>query len=78
MPNWFIALPVAGAGWFERVPATPAGVRRFIDSDLHMTVAFPPTDASPLSGAPVSSLLPVPGTAQGAEWAFEIPIRTGG
>jgi hypothetical protein len=23
MPNWFIALPVAGAGWFERVPATP-------------------------------------------------------
>ena len=24
----------------------------------------------------MSSLLPVPGTAQGAEWAFEIPIRT--
>ena len=47
MPNWFIALPVAGAGWFERVPATPAGVRRFIDSDLHMTVAFPPVTGSP-------------------------------
>ncbi len=40
MPNWFIALPVAGTGWFERVPAPPAGVRLFGESDLHMTVAF--------------------------------------
>lgn len=40
MPNWFIALPVTGAGWFDRIPDAPPGVRRFVQSDLHMTVAF--------------------------------------
>ena len=35
----------------------------------------PPTDPSPLRGAPVPPLEPVPDMAKGAPWAFEIPIR---
>jgi hypothetical protein len=34
-----------------------------------------PTDPSPLRGAPVPPLYPVPIMANGVEWAFEIPIR---
>ncbi len=40
MANWFIALPVAGTGWFDRIPTAPPHVRCFAESDLHMTVAF--------------------------------------
>lgn len=40
-PNWFIALPVDPAGWFEaRVRDPPGGVRRFHPEDLHVTLAF--------------------------------------
>ena len=38
--NWFVALPVPAAGWFERVGAPPRGVRLFHPDDLHLTVAF--------------------------------------
>ena len=34
----------------------------------------PPTDASPLSGVPVSSLLPVSDMGEGVYLAFAIPI----
>ncbi len=40
MPNWFIAIPVPGYGWYERIPEAPSAVRRFAEVDLHMTVAF--------------------------------------
>ena len=36
---------------------------------------LPPTDPSPLRGAPMPPLQPVPDMTQGVEWAFEIPIR---
>jgi 2'-5' RNA ligase len=39
--NWFIALPVPAAGWFEQLVANPPlGVRRFHPDDLHLTIAF--------------------------------------
>lgn len=38
--NWFVALPVPAAGWFERVGEAPRGVRLFHPEDLHLTVAF--------------------------------------
>lgn len=38
--NWFVALPVPAAGWFERVGEAPRGVRLFHPDDLHLTVAF--------------------------------------
>jgi 2'-5' RNA ligase len=40
MPNWFIALPVRGEGWWAELPPAPAGLRIFAASDLHITVAF--------------------------------------
>ena len=40
-PNWFLALPVPAHPWYaERVPDPPAGLRRFVAEDLHLTVAF--------------------------------------
>jgi ubiquinone/menaquinone biosynthesis C-methylase UbiE len=66
-----------GTGHWLSLLAERGHVVTGLDRSLGM-LSCVPTDASPLSGAPVSSLLPVPGTAQGAEWAFEIPIRTGG
>lgn len=39
--NWFVALPVAAAGWFDRlVPHPPEGLQRFHPEDLHLTIAF--------------------------------------
>jgi 2'-5' RNA ligase len=39
--NWFLALKVPADDWFaERVPAPPAGLRRFAPQDLHLTLAF--------------------------------------
>lgn len=38
--NWFVALPVPAAGWFERLGEAPPGVRLFHPEDLHLTVAF--------------------------------------
>ncbi len=40
-PNWFLALRVPAAGWFEeRVSEPPEGVRLFRGVDLHITLAF--------------------------------------
>ncbi|MBC8328109.1 MAG: hypothetical protein H8E31_05105 [Planctomycetes bacterium] len=40
-PNWFLALRVPAAGWFEqRVGAPPEGFRLFRGADLHITLAF--------------------------------------
>lgn len=40
-PNWFIALPVSPAVWFdEQVTPPPSGLRRFDPEDLHVTLAF--------------------------------------
>jgi 2'-5' RNA ligase len=40
-PNWFIALPVADAGWLRPLlDGAPDGLRRFHPADLHLTVAF--------------------------------------
>ncbi|MFO0553847.1 MAG: hypothetical protein U0271_36025 [Polyangiaceae bacterium] len=39
--NWFIALPISPAGWFdERVTSPPKGTTLFHRDDLHMTIAF--------------------------------------
>lgn len=38
--NWFIALPVPAARWFDRVTGAPPGVRVFHPDDLHITIAF--------------------------------------
>lgn len=40
MANWFIALPVPAAAWFEALPEAPDAVRPFHPDDLHATVAF--------------------------------------
>lgn len=40
MANWFIALPVPAAAWFDALPPAPDGVRPFHRDDLHATVAF--------------------------------------
>lgn len=41
MANWFVAIPVRGEGWLERVVADPPPrVRPFAAADLHLTVAF--------------------------------------
>lgn len=39
-PNWFIAWPASGDGWFERHARPPHGIRRFHPEDLHVTLAF--------------------------------------
>jgi 2'-5' RNA ligase len=39
-PNWFIAFPVSGDGWFRRLRAPPANVRLLHPDDLHATIAF--------------------------------------
>jgi 2'-5' RNA ligase len=40
-PNWFVGIPVASDGWFDRlVSVPPDGLRRFHPDDLHLTVAF--------------------------------------
>lgn len=40
-PNWFLACPLpAAAGWQAAAAAAPAGLRRYVASDLHLTVAF--------------------------------------
>lgn len=39
--NWFIALPVRDTGWLTGLlEGCPRGQRRFLASDLHITVAF--------------------------------------
>jgi 2'-5' RNA ligase len=38
--NWFIALPVPAAPWFDALPEAPGAVRPFHPDDLHATVAF--------------------------------------
>lgn len=40
MANWFIALPVPSAPWFDALPEAPDAVRSFHPDDLHATVAF--------------------------------------
>ncbi len=40
-PNWFVAYPIEGRGWFDALIArTPEGLRTFAVEDLHLTVAF--------------------------------------
>ena len=38
MANWFVALPVPTAAWFEALPEAPDDVRLFHPHDLHATV----------------------------------------
>jgi len=38
--NWFIALAAPSDAWFSSIAAPPSGVRMFVASDLHITVAF--------------------------------------
>ena len=59
----------------ERVDETPPQDVRGAIATQRLRAAMPPTDTSPLSGAPVSSLLPVPDMGEGVQWPFEIPIR---
>ncbi|MEM9174304.1 MAG: hypothetical protein AAGC67_03655 [Myxococcota bacterium] len=40
MANWFIALPVPAAAWFDALRPVPDAVRPFHPEDLHATVAF--------------------------------------
>ena len=41
-PNWFVALPVPkGTGWLDAAgDGLPKGIRRFVEADIHFTVAF--------------------------------------
>lgn len=39
-PNWFIAVPLSGDGWYPRLSAPPANVRLLHPDDLHATIAF--------------------------------------
>ena len=39
-PNWFIAVPLSGDGWYLRLGAPPANVRLLHPDDIHATIAF--------------------------------------
>lgn len=39
-PNWFIAAPLSGDGWYERLKGAPANSRVLHREDLHATIAF--------------------------------------
>lgn len=55
MSNWFIALKVDPAGWFDALPATPEGVTLEHPSDLHVTLGFyGPNEAAARDGFEVA------------------------
>lgn len=79
-PNWFIGLPVSADELPRDILASlPAGIRRFHEDDLHVTVAFlgpvDPEDADKAFSVTDWSRLPPLTAVTGARAAFGNPRR---